>query len=134
MVVQVNGGIVRSQIPSDLGSEGLTTNVAVGFGLGYRDGDGWNSSRDTPTQPVADSLGVGQTRPVPPMRFVITGLDTIPGSERWLVAELTVDQHLPGVQAGRMASYACATKNLTGVTAESRSRAERMASAYAHAC
>ena len=134
LIIQVDSGLVRSQIPLDLGADGLATNVAVAFALGYQDGDGWNSSRDTPTQFVADSLGVGQTRPVQSMQFVITGLDTVLVADRWLVAELSVDQHLPGVQAGRMASYACATENLAGATPASRSRAERMAAAYSHTC
>ena len=134
LIIEVRGGVVGSQIPSELGDEGAGTNVSIAFGLGRQDPDGWNYEHETEAQQVAEVLRPGQTATVGMLRFVITGLDTVPLVERWLVAEVGVQQQLPGIRAGLLTSYACAEENLRGPTPTSRLRAKGMKKQYSTIC
>lgn len=134
VIVDVSGGVVGSQIPSDLGDDGIAREISVAFGLGSRDSDSWSFDHETPAQPVAPSLRPGETQKIDVLHFAITGLDTVPLADRWLVVQLRVQQHLPGIQAGLLTSYACAEDNLRGATPESRARARRMRSNYSNIC
>lgn len=134
LIIDVRGGVVGSQIPSELGDEGAVSSVAIAFGLGRQDPDGWNYEHETEAQQVAEALRPGQRTKVGTMRFVIAGVDTVPLAERWLVAEVGVQQHLPGYRAGLMVSYACAEENLRGPTPTSRVRATGMKTQYSTIC
>ncbi|HMJ59216.1 MAG TPA: hypothetical protein VK467_08770, partial [Gemmatimonadales bacterium] len=134
LIIEVRGGVVGSQIPSELGDEGAGTNVSIAFGLGRQDPDGWNFEHETEAQQVAEVLRTGQTAKVGTLRFVIPGVDTVPLAERWLVAQVGVQQHLPGIQAGLLTSYACVEENLRGPTPTSRVRATGMKKQYSTIC
>ena len=132
--ISITEGLVASQIPAEIGADGIVSNVAIAFGLGRQDGDGWVMEHDTEPQRVAVRLEPEHSTSVGPLHFLVTGLDTIPAGERWLVAQVQVDQHLPRVQAGILTSYACAERNLLGATEASRKRAEAMKAAYSTIC
>jgi hypothetical protein len=107
--------------PPDLANQGLAThNVAV---RAWR-GGGWGwGCRIRQASRGCDSLPAGGTRNVVAMRFVVTGVDTVPMKERWLVAELSVVQSRQ-VWKPALVSYACAPDNLAGPTPASRERAQ----------
>jgi hypothetical protein len=134
MVVTVKSGEVRSNIPADLGADGVATSVVIWMGVGRVVPAGWQMTNDTEPQTVSAELRPGESLPVTPHRFVVKGLKGLPAAEIWLAARLTVNQRLPGVPAGPLSSYACAEPNLAGPTAASRERARAMAANYAHAC
>ena len=134
LVVDVSGGLVESQIPGDLGTAGTVDDVSITFGLGRPNGDGWSFDNEAPAQQVAPHLGPGMSHPVAPTTFIVRGLDTVPVSDRWLVAQVFVQEHLPGIKAGVLASYACAEENLHGATPASRARRDAMRRGYAQSC
>ncbi len=134
LVIEVRKGTIRSAIPADLGEQGVAREIRIVFGLGEKTTQGWTTSRDTPAQIVAPSLSPGETRPVGPLHFVISGIKGIPLRDRWLAASLGVTQRLPGIQAGLLWSYACAEDNLLGATDASRERAKFMRAAYSRTC
>ncbi len=101
---------------------------------GRPDSGSWSFDHETAPQIVAPSLRPGERKRVGALHFVISGTDTVPLADRWLVAELRVRQHLPGVQAGFLNSYACAEDNLRGPTDSSRHRASQMRENYSHIC
>jgi hypothetical protein len=125
---------VLSQIPVKLGVAGVAHDVTITFGLGRQDPDGWNFEHETAPQLVADTIRPGQTAKIGNLRFVIAGLDTVPLADRWLVAQVGVQQHLPGIEAGLLTSYACAEANLRGPTSASRVRAKGMKNQYSTIC
>jgi hypothetical protein len=134
LVVLVEGGVVRSQIPTDLQDEGLGRDVSIALGLGYPDSGSWSSELDTKPQLIAPVLAPGASSAIGPLRVVIAGVDTILLADRWLVAQVRVQQRLPGLPPGLIASYACAEENLRGPTTASRARAEAMKKDYSHIC
>jgi len=134
LIIDVNSGLVRSQIPQDVGDDGTAEDVSIAFGLGSPDSDSWSFDHATVAQRVTSSLRPGATSKFGALRFVITGLDTVPVVDRWLVAQVLVQQHLPGVQAGLLASYACSEENLRGDTPSSAERTRRMRANYSHTC
>jgi len=134
LFIDVSDGTVASQIPSNLGDQGKATEIGIAFGLGSQNGDGWKFKHDTPPQPVAASLNPQEQHKISSLHFFIVGLDTIPAADRWLVAQILVRQHLPSIQPGFLASYACAETNLRGSTRQSDARAARMKAQYAQTC
>jgi hypothetical protein len=134
LLIEVEGGLVRSQIPGEHGEEGVARSVSIAFGLGRQDPDGWNFEHETEAQQVTLVLEPGRTAQVGKRRFAIPGVDTIPLADRWLVAEVGVQQRLPGIQAGLLTSYACAEDNLKGPTPASRVRAKGMRKEYSQIC
>jgi len=134
LVIDVATGSVGSQIPANLGKDGVAEEISIGFGLGRPDSGSWSFDHETAPQIVAPSLRPGERKRVGALHFVISGTDTVPLADRWLVAELRVRQHLPGVQAGFLNSYACAEDNLRGPTDSSRHRASQMRENYSHIC
>jgi hypothetical protein len=132
--ITVAEGLVKSQIPGDVGADGVVSEVSVAFGLGRQDADGWVMDNETPPQEIVARLEPENKASVPPLRLVVVGLDSVTPRDRWLVAEVRVRQHLPGVQAGILSSYACAETNLAGATESSRKRAAAMKAAYSTTC
>jgi len=134
LVIDVATGSVGSQIPASVGKDGVAEEISIAFGLGRPDSGSWSFDHETTQQLVAPRLRPGERKQVPALHFVISGTDTVPLADRWLVAELRVRQHLPGVQAGFLNSYACAEDNLRGPTDSSRHRASQMRENYSHIC
>jgi hypothetical protein len=134
LVIDVAAGSVGSQIPPDVGDDGIAEEISISFGLGSPDSGSWSFDHQTAEQLVAPSLHPGERKEVPALHFVIPGMDTVPLADRWLAAEVRVRQHLPGVEAGFLNSYACAEDNLLGPTVSSRDRSKRMRSNYSHIC
>ena len=134
LVIQVRRGLVKSQIPTDLGAEGRVTDITIAFGIGRQGPDGWDFEHETARQSLVSVLEPGGTSEINSATFIITGLDTIPIADRWLVAQLGVQQHLPGVEPGILFSYACAEENLRGATAPSGVRKAGMREKYSTIC
>lgn len=134
ILVELKNGLVRSAIPPDLGEEGVARDIQIAFGLGETIENGWQMSHDTAAQVVAASLSPGEMRSLGPMHFVVTGISKVPSRDQWLAARLTVSQHLPGLPAGLLSSYACSEDNLLGATAASRERAKQMRATYSKTC
>jgi len=134
IVVELRSGVVRSAIPVTLGEAGVARDIRIVFGLGEQTAQGWTTSHDTAAQIVAPRLLPGETRPLEPLRFVISGIRGVPLRDRWLSAGLGVTQRLPGIQAGLLWSYACADENLLGATDASRQRVKLMQTAYSRTC
>lgn len=134
LVIEVSGGRVTSHIPTDLGEQGVAEDVSVAFGLGRADSDSWAFEHDTDPQVVGSSLKPGASATLGVMRFAIRRVDTLPLQDRWLVAQILVHQHLPGIKAGLLASYVCAEDNLKGPTSASRERAAKMHDRYSETC
>ena len=134
LFVTVDSGVVASHLPPDLGAEGEGTDVQLLFGLGRRDGSSWQMGQESASQSVAPRLLPGEAQSLSHMRFVLVGLDHVKPAERWLVAQVGAQQHLPGVKAGLLVSYACAEANLSGPTVASQRRAARMRAAYSQTC
>jgi len=134
IVVELRSGVIRSAIPANLGEAGVARDIRIVFGLGEKTAQGWTTSHDTPAQIVAPSLSPGETRPLAPLRFIISGISSMPLRDRWLAASIGVTQRLPGIQAGLLWSYACADDNLLGATDASRERAKLMRIAYSRTC
>jgi hypothetical protein len=134
LTVDVRSGLVASAIPTDLGDDGIARDIRIAFGVGEPIEGGWSMKNDTRAQLVAVSLPPGEMRPIGSLRFQVSGISKLPAADRWLTARLTVKQHLPGVPAGPLSSYACSERNLLGATDASRERAAQMRKAYSHAC
>jgi hypothetical protein len=134
LIIHVQRGEVRSAIPSGLGHDGQATDVTLAFGLGSQDPDGWHFPYETLPQPVTATLEAGGHANIGPATFIITGFDTIPIADRWIVAQVGVQQHLPGLHAGLLVSFACAEENLRGPTPSSRVRKAGMLKQYSTIC
>jgi hypothetical protein len=134
LLIEVYNGRVINQLRPDLGSDGEVAAVSLRFGLGRQEKDGWDMSPESDSQEVARSLTPGHTASLLPSHFVIVGVDTVPLADRWLVVQVGVSHHLPGIRAGRLHSYACATDNLEGPTSASEHRANDMRKHYSKTC
>jgi len=136
LVIDVEGDFVRSQVPELFGAAGAANDVQISFGLGRQGADDWTFEHRSEAQLVTSRLWPGTSAKVRSLHFIVGGVDTVPLVDRWLVAELRVQQQLPGMRGGALVSYACATENLTGVTPASAARAARMKTRtqYSNAC
>lgn len=134
LLVKVRGGEIRSAIPLDLGDEGLASDIRIAFGLGGSIETGWRMAFATPHQVLAPKLAPGKSIAFHQMTFVVTGVEHAPLADQWLSVRVGVMQHLPGVPAGILSSYACSEQNILGPTDASRARAKQMKTAYSHTC
>ena len=134
VVVEIARGVIASQVPAQFGAKGRATDVTLAVGLGSGTPDSWRFLHDTKEAKIGPMLAPEQQLPVPMIRLVITGVDTIPLGDRWLAFQVGVQQEIPGMRAGRMVNFACSEDYLLGATLSSRARAMRQRAAYAQVC
>src|SRR5437762_6984731 len=60
LVIDVATGSVGSQIPANLGKDGVAEEISIGFGLGRPDSGSWSFDHETAPQIVAPSLRPGE--------------------------------------------------------------------------
>jgi hypothetical protein len=134
IVINVERGLVHSAIPKDLSDEGEARDIRITFGVGEKTADGWTMTHDSEDQVVASGLSPDETRSLGSLHYLVSDLSTVSKADTWLVARLTVTQHLPGVPAGFLSSYGCSQVNFLGATKASRERAKGMKTAYSKIC
>lgn len=134
VVVEIARGVIASQVPAQLGAKGRATDVTLAVGLGSGTPDSWRFLHETKEVKIGSSLAPEQQLPVPLIRLVVTGVDSIPLGDRWLAFQVGVQQEIPGMRAGRMVNFACSEDYLLGATLSSQARAIRQRAAYAQVC
>jgi hypothetical protein len=136
IVVQVEGGAVRSQLPDSLGDAGTLTGVWIAPGLGVPDTAGWAIDTLATASLAALRLDAGREAFVRAMRFEIPLRQGAAPEERWLFFQVgATHAGLFGRPAGsKFTTYACAEQNLLGPTPASTKRDAQMRIDYVNAC